>query len=58
MRFTDIIYGMPFLPFIIVLIALFGRSQSFVILAIVLIVWRTSARVVRAARSEPAWGSV
>lgn len=48
MRFTDIIYGMPFLPFIIVLIALFGRSQSFVILAIVLIVWRTSARVVRA----------
>ncbi|MCB1969248.1 MAG: ABC transporter permease [Geminicoccaceae bacterium] len=48
MRFTDIVYGMPFLPFIIVLIALFGRSQSFVILAIVLIVWRTSARVVRA----------
>ncbi len=48
MRFTDIIYGMPFLPFIIVLIALFGRSQNFVILAIVLIVWRTSARVVRA----------
>ncbi|MEZ5651093.1 MAG: ABC transporter permease [Burkholderiaceae bacterium] len=48
MRLTDIVYGMPFLPFIIVLIALFGRSQSFVILAIVLIVWRTSARVVRA----------
>lgn len=48
MRFTDIVYGMPFLPFIIVLIALFGRSQSFVILAIVLIIWRTSARVVRA----------
>lgn len=48
MRFTDIVYGMPFLPFIIVLIALFGRSQNFVILAIVLIIWRTSARVVRA----------
>ncbi|MCA9877091.1 MAG: ABC transporter permease, partial [Thermomicrobiales bacterium] len=48
MRFTDIIYGMPFLPFIIVLIALFGRSKWFVMLAIVLIVWRTSARVVRA----------
>jgi peptide/nickel transport system permease protein len=48
MRFTDIIYGMPFLPFIIVLIALFGRSIGFVILAIVLIVWRTSARVIRA----------
>src|SRR6056300_1682710 len=25
MRFTDIVYGMPFLPFLIVLISLFGR---------------------------------
>lgn len=48
MRLTDVVYGMPFLPFIIVLISLFGRSIGFVILAIVLIVWRTSARVVRA----------
>lgn len=48
MRFTDIAYGMPFLPFIIVLISLFGRSIGFVMLAIVLIVWRTSARVIRA----------
>ena len=48
MRLTDIVYGMPFLPFIIVLISLFGRSIGFVMLAIVLIVWRTSARVVRA----------
>ncbi|WP_212636866.1 ABC transporter permease [Desulfacinum hydrothermale] len=48
MRFTDIIYGMPFLPFLIVLIALFGRSLWFVIIAICCIVWRTSARVVRA----------
>ena len=48
MRITDVVYGMPFLPFIIVLIALFGRSKYFVILAIVLIIWRTSARVVRA----------
>src|SRR5664280_2917055 len=48
MRLTDIVYGMPFLPFIIVLISLFGRSIGFVILAIVLIVWRTSARVLRA----------
>ena len=28
MRFTDIIYGMPFLPFLIVLIALFGRQRE------------------------------
>lgn len=48
MRLTDIIYGMPFLPFIIVLISLFGRNIWFVIIAIVCIVWRTSARVVRA----------
>jgi len=48
MRFTDILYGMPFLPFIIVLVALFGRKLEFVILAIVLIIWRTSARVIRA----------
>jgi peptide/nickel transport system permease protein len=48
MRFTDIIYGMPFLPFLIVLIALFGRSFWFVIIAICCIVWRTSARVIRA----------
>jgi peptide/nickel transport system permease protein len=48
MRLTDIVYGMPFLPFIIVLISLFGRSIGFVMLAIVLIVWRTSARVIRA----------
>jgi len=48
MRLTDILYGMPFLPFIIVLIALFGRKLEFVILAIALIIWRTSARVIRA----------
>lgn len=48
MRFTDILYGMPFLPFIIVLISLFGRHLEFIILAIVLIIWRTSARVIRA----------
>jgi peptide/nickel transport system permease protein len=48
MRITDIAYGMPFLPFIVVLISLFGRSLGYVILAIVLIVWRTSARVIRA----------
>jgi peptide/nickel transport system permease protein len=44
MRFTDIIYGMPFLPFLIVLISLFGRSMWYVIIAICCIVWRTSAR--------------
>jgi peptide/nickel transport system permease protein len=48
MRFTDVVYGLPFLPFLIVLISLFGRNIWFVIIAICCIVWRTSARVVRA----------
>ncbi len=48
MRFTDIVYGMPFLPFLIVLISLFGRNFWFVIVAICCIVWRTAARVIRA----------
>ena len=48
MRCTDVLYGMPFLPFVIILISLFGRKIEFVILAIALIVWRTSARVIRA----------
>jgi len=48
MRLTDVAYGMPFLPFVIVLISLFGRSKYFLILAIVALVWRTSARVIRA----------
>ncbi|MBT7889321.1 MAG: ABC transporter permease, partial [Deltaproteobacteria bacterium] len=48
MRFTDIVWGMPFLPFIIILISLFGRKLEFVILAICLVIWRSSARVIRA----------
>jgi peptide/nickel transport system permease protein len=48
MRFTDMVYGMPFLPFLIVLISLFGRNFWFVIIAICCIVWRTAARVIRA----------
>jgi peptide/nickel transport system permease protein len=48
MRLTDVAYGMPFLPFVIVLISLFGRNDYYLILAIGAIVWRTSARVIRA----------
>jgi peptide/nickel transport system permease protein len=48
MRLTDIVYGLPFLPFLIVLISLFERNLWFVIVAICCIMWRTSARVVRA----------
>ncbi|MHB0871003.1 MAG: ABC transporter permease, partial [Chloroflexota bacterium] len=47
MRLTDIVYGVPFLPFAIILVALLGPGLPNIILAIVLITWRTTARVVR-----------
>lgn len=48
MRFTDIVYGIPFLPFAMILVAILGPSIWNVIFAIVLISWRTTARVIRA----------
>lgn len=47
MRLVDIAYGMPFLPFVIVLVFIFGTSIFNVILVIALIMWRASARVIR-----------
>ncbi|ELY92706.1 binding-protein-dependent transport system inner membrane protein [Natrialba hulunbeirensis JCM 10989] len=48
MRITDIVYGVPFLPFAIVLVAILGSSIVNIIAAIVLILWRSTARVIRA----------
>jgi peptide/nickel transport system permease protein len=48
MRLTDIVYGIPFLPFAVILVALLGPRLSNIILAIVLITWRSTARVIRA----------
>jgi peptide/nickel transport system permease protein len=48
MRFVDILYGLPFLPFTVVLVCLLGRSEMNVIIAIVVITWRAVTRVVRA----------
>ena len=48
MRLTDIAYGIPFLPFMIVLVALLDPSLWNVIFAISVILWRATARVVRA----------
>lgn len=48
MRLTDIVYGIPFLPFAIILIALLGPGLFNIILAIVVIAWRSTARVIRA----------
>ena len=48
MRVTDFFYAIPFLPFMIVMVALIGRSLPVIIASMAFIFWRTAARVVRA----------
>ena len=49
MRIVDIAFGVPFLPFIIVLIMVAGGGSILnMIIAISLITWRNTARVIRA----------
>jgi peptide/nickel transport system permease protein len=48
MRLVDISYGIPFLPFAIILVSLLGPSVWNIILVITLLFWRTTARVIRA----------
>lgn len=48
MRLTDVAFSLPFIPFAIVLAALFRPSLANVIFAISIIQWRTCARVIRA----------
>ena len=47
MRATDIAFGIPFLPFAMVVIAIAKPSLALVILLVVLFLWRTTARVIR-----------
>jgi len=47
MRLVDVAYGLPFLPFIIVLVIVLGASVWNIILAISVIAWRETARVIR-----------
>ncbi|MFC6838005.1 ABC transporter permease [Halomarina ordinaria] len=47
MRVADIAYGLPFLPFVIVLVFLLGPSISSIVIVIGLILWRSTARVIR-----------
>lgn len=47
MRITDIVYGIPFLPFIIVLVLILGEGLFNIVVAISLIMWRPTARVIR-----------
>ncbi len=48
MRVTDVAFGIPFLPFVIVLAAFLKPSIWNVVIAMALILWRDTARVIRA----------
>ena len=47
MRFVDLMYGIPFIPFAIVLITFFGAGFYTTIAIIGLVIWRFIARVIR-----------
>ena len=47
MRIVDFLYGMPLLPTVIVLVALLGPDLWNIILAIIILQWRSTARVIR-----------
>jgi peptide/nickel transport system permease protein len=47
MRLTDVAFGIPFLPFAVVLVALLRPSIWNIILTISCLLWRTTARVIR-----------
>lgn len=47
MRFVDILYSIPFIPFVIVLMVLFGRNLILVFAAIGAVSWLDIARIVR-----------
>lgn len=47
MRFTDMVYGTPVIPFILVLFALFELGFFGIIVVIGLVLWRGAARVIR-----------
>lgn len=48
MRIADVALGIPFLPFVIVLSAFLGPKVSNVVMAIALLLWPNTARVIRA----------
>lgn len=48
MRITDFFYAIPFLPFMMVIVALIDRSLPVIIASMAFVFWRTAARVVRA----------
>ena len=47
MRIVDVMYAIPFEPFALVLVLIFRPSLTIIILAIGLLTWRTTARLIR-----------
>jgi len=47
MRVVDVVYGIPFLPLALILVAILGPGIRNVIIAIALVTWRSSCRVIR-----------
>jgi oligopeptide transport system permease protein len=47
MRVVDILYSVPFIPFVIVLVVLFGRNLFLIFVAIGAVSWLDIARIVR-----------
>jgi len=47
MRLADLVLGLPFLPFVIVLVALAGASLQHIVFAVALLLWPNAARVIR-----------
>ncbi|MCW5730906.1 MAG: ABC transporter permease [Alphaproteobacteria bacterium] len=47
MRATDVAFGIPFLPFAMVVISIAQPSLGLVILLVIFFLWRTTARVIR-----------
>jgi oligopeptide transport system permease protein len=47
MRFVDILYSLPFMFFVIILMALFGRDIFLIFVALGAVEWLTMARIVR-----------
>jgi len=47
MRIVDVMYAIPFEPFALVLVLIFRPSLTIIVLAIGLLTWRTTARLIR-----------
>ncbi|MDQ8729132.1 ABC transporter permease [Bradyrhizobium sp. LHD-71] len=48
MRATDVAFGIPFLPFAMVVISIASPSLALIIALVIFFLWRTTARVIRA----------